>query len=117
MTQLGPVLTNALSFWERKGRVPYNLVLAVQFVLHYLGQGSPRSWTSPESLLNLFLLAVAANLCYCAAYLVDVPVQLSEFREAWLPYRWLLWALGMAVAMALAHLVCCSGSVFPLHLI
>jgi hypothetical protein len=32
------------------------------------------------SLLVLFVLAVLANVCYCAAYLVDIPLQYSAFE-------------------------------------
>jgi hypothetical protein len=34
-------------------------------------------------LLGLFFLAVLANVCYCAVYVVDFFVQFSGLREAW----------------------------------
>jgi hypothetical protein len=51
-----------------------------------------------NSLLILFLLAVLANVAYCAAYPVDVFVQASGFRERWLKYRWVLFFIGVAFA-------------------
>jgi hypothetical protein len=48
--------------------------------------------------LGLFLLAVAANICYCAAYLADVFVQASGFREVLQRVRWVLFVLGTLVA-------------------
>ena len=96
MTQLGPILTNAIAYWEPR-RVLYNLVL-VGVTLRNL------EFFCGPPLLELFVLAVLANACYCAAYLIDVPVQLSEFRARWLPHRWLLWLLGTAFAAALAYL-------------
>ena len=52
----------------------------------------------PEAHTLLFVLAVLANVCYCAAYLVDVPVQYSSFRDAWRRWRWALWVVGMVLA-------------------
>lgn len=48
------------------------------------------------------MLAVLANACYCAAYLVDIPVQLSDFRDAWRCMRILLWTVGTLFAAVLA---------------
>lgn len=99
---LGRVLSDAIGYWERR-RIGYNLVLAA-VVLGWLAA----AWTrlrgelNIEHLLALFVLAVLANACYCAAYLVDVPMQLSAFRDGWRRRRWLLWLVGTLFAMALA---------------
>ncbi|HEX6614052.1 MAG TPA: hypothetical protein VF022_09340, partial [Rhodanobacteraceae bacterium] len=55
-----------------------------------------------ELLLALAVLAVLANVCYCAAYLVDLPMQLSSHVGAWRRWRWLLWVFGILFGMALA---------------
>ncbi len=45
--------------------------------------------------LFLFLLAVLANVAYCAAYVVDIFAQVSGFRGVWQKYRWLLFVVGV----------------------
>ena len=49
------------------------------------------------------MLAALANVCYCAAYFVDLPLQYSSFRAAWLRWRFALWLAGMLLATALAN--------------
>jgi len=44
------------------------------------------------------VLAVLANIAYCAAYPVDVFAQMSTFRHNWLRYRWVLLAIGIVFA-------------------
>ena len=100
---LKEVLTDAIRYWEKR-RIFYNLVLVVAVIgvlaftsflsgapIHYLPLIPP-----------LFLLTVLANICYCAAYLADIPVQLSDFREAWRRWRILLWVVGTLFASVLA---------------
>jgi hypothetical protein len=53
--------------------------------------------------LVLFLLAVVANVCYCAAYVVDIFVQLSSVRRLWLQKRWLLFLLGIMFAAVITR--------------
>jgi hypothetical protein len=54
-------------------------------------------------LLLLIVLAVLANLCYCAAYLVDIPLQYSSFRGGWRRWRWAVWLGGALFAVLLAN--------------
>ncbi len=113
------ILTDAIRFWEWR-RLFYNLVLAAvvtfDFARHF-----PQSKRALEfhALLTLFLLAVLANAAYCAAYLVELPVQFSEFREPWRRYRFALWLLGSVFAAVLAHFFAIGmfGSDAPLLLI
>jgi hypothetical protein len=90
--------TDAIKFWEPR-RVIYNSVLAV-IVIVYFATGYPfsKSVLSVDFALGLFLLAVAANVAYCAAYLVDVFVQASGFREVWQRSRWILFVIGTTFA-------------------
>ena len=80
-------LTNAISYWETR-RIVYNAVLAV-IVLGYFVANLPTSSQriSPDAIFGLFILAVLANVAYCAAYLVDIAVQMSGFRDSWLRLR------------------------------
>jgi len=50
----------------------------------------------------LFALAVLANVCYCAAYLVDLPLQVSSFGSGWRRRRVVPWLAGMLFAAGLA---------------
>src|SRR5713226_2070279 len=67
------LLTDATRFWEPR-RIVYNLVLAV-VVMVWLVASWPhfRPVFTLHSLLLLAILALLANACYCAAYLVDIP--------------------------------------------
>ena len=66
---------------------------------------SSRAAITIDSVLLLFLLAVIANVAYCAAYIVDLFVQASAFRTHWQQFRWLLFALGSAFAAVLTRYV------------
>jgi hypothetical protein len=78
--------------------------LAVVVTLTFLlNLPAAKSAVTIDSILWLFLLAVLANVAYCAAYIVDIFVQVSAFREQWHQFRWLLFALGAAFAAVLAR--------------
>ncbi|HVB08568.1 MAG TPA: hypothetical protein VNF00_06430 [Candidatus Acidoferrales bacterium] len=51
----------------------------------------------------LLVLAMLANLCYCTAYVADLPVQYSSFRDLWRRWRWGLWLTGTLFAILLAN--------------
>ena len=72
--------TDAVKFWEPR-RILYNLVLTA-IVLIYFAIGYPTSkmMVTLDFCLALFILAVIANVAYCAAYIVDLFVQSSGFR-------------------------------------
>lgn len=93
-------VTDAIKFWER-GRVLYNVALiAISIVLLVAGGIDTSSFFSIA--IPLFMLGVAANVLYCAAYPIDLFVQASDFRDAWRSVRWGLLVLGTLVAIALA---------------
>jgi hypothetical protein len=96
-------LSNAIRYWEPR-RILYNLLLAAIVVIHFV-RGLPFSKTALEvnSLLLLFLLAVLANVAYCAAYVPDVFAQMSGLRDSWLRYRWIVLVVGLAFAGVLTH--------------
>jgi hypothetical protein len=91
-------LTSAIGYWERR-RIVFNIVLAA-IVLAYFGIHYPASKTvlSVNFALILFILAVLANIAYCAAYFVDVFAQSSGYREEWQKRRWILFLVGMLFA-------------------
>lgn len=97
------ILTDALRFWEWC-RLFYNLILAAIVLLEF-ARLLPNSKDALQfnGLLMLFVMAVLANAAYCAAYLVELLVQHSEYREAWRRYRFLVWLLGTVFAAVLTH--------------
>ena len=96
-------LSDALRYWEPR-RIVYNialgLVVVVVFVAHL---PSSRGSLSFDLLQGLFVLAVLANVAYCAAHIVDIVLQLSSYRATWLRFRWILLAIGVAFAAVLAN--------------
>ena len=96
---------DALRFWERR-RPAYNAALAIVvgavFAMH-----PPRfaQVLNVDLVLALFLLAVLANVAYCAAYPVDVFVQRSGLREALRRARGALFVVGTAFAAVIAQFV------------
>jgi hypothetical protein len=98
-------LSAAIAYWEPR-RLLYNAwLLAVVVATWFLD--SPRAPQGPafELAQQLFLLAVLANVAYCAAYPVDVLAQLSDFRGRWLQVRWGLLAVGLLFAAVPAHFI------------
>jgi hypothetical protein len=97
--------TDAIRFWE-PWRIAYNLVLAAIVALCFgIGYPLSKSILSVDFCLVLFLLAVIANIAYCAAYIVDIFAQASGFRDVWQRYRWLLFAIGTTFAAVIARFV------------
>ena len=105
MNEFRDSLANAVRYWERR-RVSYNALLtavAVSWVVltwpHFRSVrllGIPPRETHP-ALLILVILCFLANVCYCAAYLVDIPLQLTF--AAWRNYRWMLLLVGTLFAV------------------
>jgi hypothetical protein len=99
----GPHLADAIHFWEIR-RIFYNLALAGAAICwlvatwpHFL-PAFRLTYLPPIS-----FLALLANACYCAAYLIDLPMQHSTFSSAWKRYRWIVWLVGTLFALLLAN--------------
>ncbi|MGH8211694.1 MAG: hypothetical protein ACREPP_00525 [Rhodanobacteraceae bacterium] len=96
------ILSDAIRYWEPR-RAIYNLALATVVIIFAV-----TFWPEVRPHLTfglapaLLVLAVLANLCYCAAYVADVPMQLSAFRDGWRRRRWILWLFGVLFGAALA---------------
>jgi len=93
----------AIRYWEPR-RLIYNFALtavcAGWVVVTWPHFRPALDW----SFLLLFaVLALIANACYCAAYLVDIPLQQSSLRTAWRRRRWALWLVGTLFAIVLAN--------------
>jgi hypothetical protein len=92
-------LGDAVRWWEL-ARIPYNLALgalALGIVVRTWPHFAPAvGW---RSVPPLAVLALLANLCYCAAYVLERVAQLSGLREAWTGRRWIAWLAGTALAL------------------
>lgn len=103
--RFGEVASEALRYWERR-RILYNLALLVVVVIHLIASWpASKILLSRDRLLGLVLLAVLANILYCAAYVVDLFVQFSGLRAEWMRRRWMLLLTGITIGAILAHFV------------
>ena len=98
-------LGSAIRYWEIR-RLAYNAVLAAVVIFFFVVAlpGSLERLTF-DLALGLFVLAVLANVAYCAAYVVDVFAQLSSARETWLRVRWVLFVVGLLFAIVITYYV------------
>jgi hypothetical protein len=99
----GAVFRDALRYWEVR-RIWYNLILVGWAIAWVVGTWPHfRPAFKMSSVPKLLVLAVLANLCYCAAYVVDLPLQQSTSRASWRRRRWALWLAGTIFASVLAN--------------
>ena len=99
----GGLLVDSLRYWEPR-RIVYNFILtAVVIAWVVLTWPHFRPALKLSLLLLLAILALVANACYCAAYLVGIPIQHSSLGAAWKRRRWVLWLLGTLFAILLAN--------------
>lgn len=97
--------TDAIKFWEPR-RILYNLALAAIVIAYFaIGYPASKAALTVDFCLGLFLLAVIANVAYCAAYVVDIFAQASGFREVWQRYRIVLFVIGTLVAAILTRFI------------
>ncbi len=97
--------TEAIKFWE-PWRILYNLVLAAIVIIYFvIGYPGSKAFLSLDFCLGLFLLAVIANVAYCAAYVVDIFAQASGFRELWFRWRKLLFIIGTLFASIITRFI------------
>lgn len=101
--QFREIVTDAIGYWERH-RILYNVILATVVALWFMVTWPHfKPALTLQTLVFLFVLAVLANICYCAAYLADVPLQFSLFRVVWRRWRWGLWTVGVIFAVVIAN--------------
>ena len=98
-------VTDAIRYWEPR-RLIYNAILAVIVVAYFwIGFPASKQNLNADFVLGLFLLAVIANVAYCAAYLADIFAQLSDFREVWRRVRWVLFVAGTLFAAIITRFI------------
>jgi hypothetical protein len=92
-------IRNATRFWESR-RLLYNAILTAT-ALFWL----TKDWTHFRPALSWYflgviaVLALLANLCYCAAYLADLAIQSLLPNRAWNRSRWAIFTLGTLFAI------------------
>ena len=93
----------AARFWEPK-RLWYNATLFVAVML-WLWRTWPhfRPALTFDALGKMLVLALLANICYCAAYLAEVLVPTLASDATRRRVRWALWILGMLFALLLEN--------------
>jgi hypothetical protein len=111
MIELKGRVAHALRFWEPL-RLAYNGVLTLValgwlvFTWPHFRPAINLMWVPPgerHSVLALLtVLALAANICYTAAYLLEIPLRASIAAE-WRRWRWVLWLAGMLFAALLEN--------------
>ncbi len=102
-TNFRELLSSSARFWEPR-RILYNLILlAVCLVWLVAYWPHFRPALHLDTLVPMTVLALFANLCYSAAYLVDVPLLTSTARATWPSRRWILWLVGTLFAILLAN--------------
>jgi len=96
-------LKDAAGFWERQ-RLWYNAVLILIVVLWVV-----ITWPHFRPAMNLvalgkmMVLALLANLCYCAGYAMEGFIQPLLAGESWRRARWILWIAGTLFAVVLSN--------------
>jgi hypothetical protein len=97
------ILRDAIRFWERE-RILYNGILASVF-LGWVVLTWPhfREASALQALIFLIVFFAAANLCYSAVYLVDIPLQDSSLRAQWRRWRFGLWLVGTLCAFVFTN--------------
>jgi hypothetical protein len=103
-SSLREAFAEAIRFWEPR-RIIYNLLLmTVAFLWGALTWPHFRPALQLQPFLALSVLALLANICYCAAYLVEAAMLGGTFRSVWKNrQRWGLWVVGTLFAILLAN--------------
>ena len=103
MPEFAETFARAVRFWEPR-RILYNAVLTA-VVLAWI----VLSWPHFRPALHwwamglLTILAVTANVLYCAAYVLDLAFQHSQVIAVSNRGRWLVWIAGTLFAVLLAN--------------
>ena len=96
-------LKDAARFWERQ-RLWYNGLLLLVVVLWVV-----LTWPHFRPAMNLValgkmtVLALLANLCYCAGYAMEGFIQPLVPQAHWRRLRWVVWVTGMLLALLLSN--------------
>jgi hypothetical protein len=97
------LLASSARYWEPR-RLLYNFILfAVCAIWFTVSWPHFRPALHLPYLFPMIFLALVANICYSAAYIVDLPLSSSAVNSSWRSYRWVLWLVGMLFALLLEN--------------
>ena len=103
--RLSSYAANALRYWEPR-RLIYNGVLAGVVLAHvFVRWPGSREKISVDILLGMFILAVLANVAYCAVYAAYLFVQFAGLDAPWRRGRVALLIVGTAFAATITHFI------------
>jgi len=89
----------AVKFWEPR-RLLYNLLLFAVVGMGVVKSGPHfRPAMNLEALGIMTVLALLANVCYCAAYLAEILIQNAAASTTWNRQRWAIWVAGTVFAI------------------
>ena len=92
------LVTDSVRYWEKR-RILYNIVLSsVVVILYTIDDKEKIKHLDSVKVLSTFLLAVVANVLFCAAYIPDLLLQVSDYRNTWKKWRIALFAIGTLFA-------------------
>jgi hypothetical protein len=96
-----PTLAGAARFWEPR-RILYNAILTA-VAIFWIAISWPhfRPALTLSALAPMAVLALLANLCYCAAYFPDLHLQVLLSPASLRRFRWTLFIFGTLFAMLL----------------
>ena len=104
-SRAGEYVANGLRYWEPR-RLIYNAILALVVLGHvWAAWPDSRDKLSLDLVLICFVLAVIANILYCAAYVADMFLQFSGLDIATRWGRPILLTIGCTFAATIAHFV------------
>jgi len=94
---------SAARFWE-PWRIAYNAVLFTVFCVWVVASWPHfRPALALLPLLQFAVLGLIANVLYSSAYVVDLTVQGAGLSVQWSNKRWMLWTLGLLLAVLLEN--------------
>lgn len=91
------IINDSLRYWEPR-RLLYNAVLGAVLLGSAAYHHFPLASINGQIVLCVMLMAILANVFYCAAYAADLLVQWSDYQALWRRVRWILWVIGTAFA-------------------
>lgn len=107
-SELQAIISDTIRYWEVK-RILYNIILFSIILILFCININFNNFEFLELVelltrpfIILFKLAIVANILYCSAYVFDVFIQLSNYRDSWLKHRWILFLSGTTFASILA---------------
>ncbi|MBT9582237.1 hypothetical protein IV102_02740 [bacterium] len=97
------IWNDCLGYWEPR-RIGYNLVLTVVVVAQLTSLQAWPQMATLKAVVGMVVCCALANFCYCSAYVIDLGLQHSDYREGWLQRRGGLFFAGCILGCALTAL-------------